>query len=54
MKQTLIHILKYNFIPLNSLHSIEIKLRKKSINYYVENILNYVIVRLILIMTENI
>jgi hypothetical protein len=39
MKQTLTCILKYNFISLNSLHSVKINLRKKSINYYVEKYL---------------
>jgi hypothetical protein len=36
MKQTLVCVLKYNFISLNSLHSMKIALRKISINNYVE------------------
>jgi hypothetical protein len=39
MKQTLACVLKYNFISLNYLHSIEINLRKKFINYYVKKYL---------------
>jgi hypothetical protein len=39
MKQTLACILKYNFVSLNSIHSIKINLRKKYANYYVEKYL---------------
>jgi hypothetical protein len=54
MKHALVCILKYNFISLNSLHSIKINIRKNALTIMMKNILNCVTARLILAMLENI